>query len=251
MATPPTDPELPGAPAPAEPLFDQPLLDEEGLDEEELDALQPPPGDRPAAVRQGQPQDEGTAEEEVEESGAERDAARLLDALQADREAPEEDLTEGDAPGPTLSDEAQLSPAWLDEDGLAPEEEALVPPRTPPLGARLLVGLEEHVELVDLGGLRVVASMATGVRGSVLSASLGRPTGDKVVLHLGEGSFEVDPTGFSTRVRLGGRLITLRLRVVHGPSPQLVLGTEVLAGRFVVDPDARFLLDMPAADREP
>ncbi|NOY24521.1 MAG: hypothetical protein GXP62_01475 [Oligoflexia bacterium] len=173
-------------------------------------------------------------------------SADLLDLLRSTERDPEQGTDEDDLVAPseagTLLDEGDRAGALLDDDGLSTLDEDDLGLST---NADQLVraGVEEYVVLLDLADVVVLATLATGVTGSVLSAPLTQLSDGQVCMRLGPDTVTADPRGLATRVRLGDSVIAVTLRLVEGAAPMLVLGRDVLAGHVVVDPAARHLLD--------
>ncbi|RME21124.1 MAG: hypothetical protein D6798_18865 [Deltaproteobacteria bacterium] len=160
--------------------------------------------------------------------------------------------------GGTRVDEATRDDGWLDEDGLEADDEQDLEP-APPVGGdgptaarlvagRILAGHEEIAVLVDFGGARLPAELATAMAESALSVPLRRRADGSVEFSLDGATHRVDGRTLRTRVRLGPHTLTIRLRLVEGAVARLVLGRSALAGRFIVDPDARRLLDVPTGE---
>ena len=98
---------------------------------------------------------------------------------------------------------------------------------------------------------RVLASLATGLVGAVLSGPLEALPDGRARVKLGARWIEGDPKGLPARIVLGTCVLEVRLRLIDGPAPRLVLGQDLLAGRFLVDPGARHLLGAPQAPVDP
>lgn len=221
---------------PARPRPDPVLLDEDDLDPAGLDVLPAPL--QPAPVPDVLPPRLGDEEHADEPEHVRKDDLLERLALQDEAAAAEVDLVAL----PPLTDEDEQPAPWLLDDGLSTTSEADLVVATPADGP-LRAGAEEHAVLVDLAGVVVPATLATGMTGSVLSAPLTELGDGRVRMRLGPETVEADPRGFTTRVRLGQAVLPVTLRLVEGPSPHLVLGRDALAGQVVVDPAARHLLD--------
>ena len=225
-------------PSPPPAPTDEPLLDEEQLDGD-LHGGHPPAQVLAPPLRPAPPMDLG-------DTG--------LDDDEEDVEAPALPPRRGPAPaaegGESLLDESLLGDSPLGgslfDDGvlrLDDEDDLDIPlaPEARPAG-KALAGVEELAELVDLGGMRIPATLATAIGESVLSAPLRLLSEGRVRVQLGSQVLEGDPRGTLVRFRLGPHRVEAPLRLVEGASPRLVLGGDVLAGRFVVDPGLRHVL---------
>ncbi len=162
----------------------------------------------------------------------------------AAQERPDSD---GPADREVLADEDALASAWLVDDGLVRDdgEVDLVPPAAPQRGLRagqLVAGHEEWATLLDLGGVRLPAILATGMAESALSVPLHKLDDGRVELTLSGTTHRFDARGLRTHIQLGSCTLTAHLRLVDGAAPRLVLGRRALAGYVVVDPDAHHLL---------
>lgn len=144
------------------------------------------------------------------------------------------------AQAPPVADDGSL----LDEELLTDEP----PPTRPgPLApARAVAGVEERALLLVGGAAHPLpATLATGLAGAVLSGPLQSPSAGPARLRLGQDWVEAGPQGLAAQVVVGAERFDVLLRLVDGPAPRLVLGQDLLAGRFLVDPGARHLLGAP------
>ena len=205
------------------------------LDEREDDKEAPeaPDGEDPLSDWESAPQDE-----ELDDWPALPDDEGALDdeALFAEPVADEDAL--GEAEG--LWEDAQPQ-ASTDEDLWQNLEDEAV---TLPAG-RLLVGLREVASLPEQGGVEVIATMNTGVAGSVLRARYELVAPDRARLWLSGQSVELDlvegPAAM-VLVEIAGVARTLLLRLSGEDADEaLALGRDALDGSFVVDVAQSFL----------
>jgi len=116
-------------------------------------------------------------------------------------------------------------------------------PRPPLPGGRMLVGLEEHAVFPTLNDVVITVRFDTARNGAVLWAeAIADEPGN---FELNGNRIEANATkegGFAVTLlmRIGGEEHEVRLDVRPGV-PSLVLGVEAMAGRFVIDPAAKFL----------
>jgi hypothetical protein len=213
-----------------------------------------PPGDVSEEEEEEELLDEGPADG-AEATGTELLAARLPRSFSPDpgdeellEEGGDQDIAPDDRPpGPSRpAARVAKAPPGADDGSLLDEE--LLTDEPPPASApaRTLAGVEERALLwVDGAAHPLLATLATGLAGAVLAGPLEHLPEGRVRLRLGEASVEAGPQGLAAQVVLGAQRMELVLRLVDGPAPRLVLGQDLLAGRFLLDPGARHLLGTP------
>lgn len=230
---------------------------------EDLDALLPPlPEEDPTdEALDGDPPDEDLADDLSDDglvvgqdSGVEDESEPELDeemlpgeALEDDRwwavEDDGDDLEDESSTTHSLHDQALL-PLERDEGWDRWEDESQLGTS----GSRR-VGYEETVTLVDQK-LELLAACDTGAPWSRLCGALVGREGERARVSVGghELVLDVEEQGgvlvFALRLALAGTTLEAKLPLGRpGEGPALVLGRDLLAGRFLVDPSVRGLHD--------
>ena len=211
---------------PAKPRPEPPDLGWDELDEEEV----PPPDPFDEVWPEDDEDDADWSEEPAEEEADEDDWA---DAEQADDADDADEAFE--SPGGDTVEEPE---AWETE----PEEEDGEEDWALELEGPVIVGWSERVSLPAWGIHRLPARCATDCETSTLYAELRPGVPGRVTLLLGSQSVDVAVGQHAgdllarTVLRLGGaeNEATLRLVATAGP-PSVVVGRDVLAGRYLVD----------------
>lgn len=228
-------PKKPPRPEPPDPFADDGLLEDEDKGDPDTDELEPPPTEiEPEAV-----DDPPTDRDWSVPVGVPYSDVR--DGLFIDEEAVRDDgwgddkddlLDDGDGEDDFPDETEEPAPAAEEAFDFVEEEQDLTDDEWGDLEARsarlpegmVVAGYEERVDLPDLGLSEVQARCETGCATSSISAALAQPGHDGAL---------------PLRVVLCGTERVVRLAVVAGGEPVVVLGRDALAGWALVDASRR------------